>query len=72
MFPSVIPLPNPIYGPCVRSSSFGDIFSHIGDIQSLLVIQAVKQATCSLTGPGIRLGLRGIRPGRVFIHSSTQ
>ena len=48
------------------------IFSHIGDIQSLLVIQAVKQATCSLTGPGIRLGLRGIRPGRVFIQSSTQ
>ena len=54
MFPSVIPLPNPIYGPCVRSSSFGDIFSHIGDIQTLLVIQAEKQAACSLTGPGIR------------------
>ena len=47
------------------------IFSHIGDIQSLF-IQAVEQATCSLTGPGIRLGLRGIRPGRVFIQSSTQ
>ena len=51
---------------------FGDIFSHIGDIQTLLVIQAGKQATCSLTGPCIRLGVRGIRPGRVVIQSSTQ